>query len=1486
MLLRGLLLTIVLLSTQAFGQQELSGIYGPFDEGKNYTGFDIQYISGFSVEQCQISCYNEPKCNAFSYDSCVTGCWLKAINTVNSTQSACQRSRFITAPRSCLIATPDGKAIFDLTAPKGGFRAPNKDYIYWFDYCGSPPDCVYGSDETTTTTGLCQIGVVNPEYNGYRIETSSDTRTGKVDLICREGPAELVFISESPILTYNFKMYAPCTMNNISSAEPVAKLGGVVVMTGQLIPNKSVEVRIGDRFFSDAAIATQGDIGSGTNVTLWECINLCEASTGCKSISWKGYTCWLNQIGTASPNNSIGTTYVLVSGQPCGGVEIRGDKIICSAAAGSGMQDVAVWNGQLKSYKKMIIYMNPLSYTLVKSNDTIILQCGNKYLSTQQTVSWIDDRDRASRYNSMAADEDYMYLKYTSGGVEKYLTIDGTTLIQSTVPSEAAKFMIKNGIGSQNTTLMQTNGNYLACTESTLFTQSSPGNIRIIKVIDSTSREQQNTPLYGVSQVSCLKSQYGLQNCRESLGTIHRPLQPGLYYNNADSLGNMLSNSVTYRLPGYYHFAHGVSGLTGEELPATLFDLHFCDGQTETIQDMYRGNFYQVPTELDAVPAPSCQFESVTKRYSSSNSIARSEDTKSAFSTTIKAEGGFLGVNVNAEASLHGSEEVKTASEKKSENSGQLAITETSCITSRVRRNDNVSFSNEFINDLAICINSNNASVWEDLIGKYGTHYYKEASLGGRLKMVSSVSREYYFSQSSLETNKELGGSFSAGASGAGWSAEASASYNEYQYDSYDEQSEFEGQTSKTSIISIGGAPGSYGPMGDSGSGANSYGDWAATTDLLPMPIEYSVGLIGTLLPILAGGVAVRRQWFDALASVIARGSTGADNSTEYMITIQMYSAWEIPNGDVNEPNPSFGPFAFKMRGDQEMPYWMPLGDQSIESSMIYQWGSTTSFSVRTLSIGEIRHLDISDLRRIAGATNGDDPSGWPVKSIQVIDVSTAREYNFGGATPLDLWRCQGSTCGGAAKCASGYPSSCTLFSDYPNNRIKTVITWSNPPLLGSSSDIKITYTGSKGSTYHIVQNNLCRDYVCGGKDSNGRTTHILNENPLGLLNGIKLELFSRLPTSIGSGSCTGRAMISFQNSMCQDSIWRYGLIQQLPSDTFLGLDQTDVQFRDCSSGNKIIIAYNGKDVPTRFTSSGICKDGGKLNVEVALYTPLASTGSIKLTNNNQSQSIIVTVMQAYPGAIMQQISTGWSTDGINITLTPTNLTIPIQPTTSISSIQTTTYDVNGTATVFISTKNIFLSQEATIPKMTTACATFIPNRIRSGPLVISNLCNGTTSTDNNGCMNTLDSYNLVDPLHQFYVASGFVTKDEDIPTLSSQDKLNIAASCSSVPSNTQRVTPVPIRSSRDLRGSILHGWPWDIFHSCAYHFWPFITVAGLNVKATAFPDVFVHLTMHLIIHSAACQLGISDATRLASSLVLAGCLWNAYLAYYSRVVW
>lgn len=88
------------------------------------------------------------------------------------------------------------------------------------------------------------------------------------------------------------------------------------------------------------------------------------------------------------------------------------------------------------------------------------------------------------------------------------------------------------------------------------------------------------------------------------------------------------------------------------------------------------------------------------------------------------------------------------------------------------------------------------------------------------------------------------------------------------------------------------------------------------------------------------------------------------------------------------------------------------------------------------------------------------------------------------------------------------------------------------------------------------------------------------------------------------------------------------------------------------------------------------------------------------------------------------------------------------------------------------------------------------------------------------------------------------------------------------------------------LKGQYYFAWLslWGILHSAAHHLWPFITIHGLNVKATAFPDVAVHLIMHGIVHSGVCSLGVSEATKWGSFFVLLGCAWNCYLSYYSRV--
>lgn len=75
------------------------------------------------------------------------------------------------------------------------------------------------------------------------------------------------------------------------------------------------------------------------------------------------------------------------------------------------------------------------------------------------------------------------------------------------------------------------------------------------------------------------------------------------------------------------------------------------------------------------------------------------------------------------------------------------------------------------------------------------------------------------------------------------------------------------------------------------------------------------------------------------------------------------------------------------------------------------------------------------------------------------------------------------------------------------------------------------------------------------------------------------------------------------------------------------------------------------------------------------------------------------------------------------------------------------------------------------------------------------------------------------------------------------------------------------------------------ICHSIAHHLWPFLTITGLNVKESAFPDVLVHLLMHLVVH---CELlalhqTLSTWTLNFSWLILAGSIWNTVLASYSK---
>lgn len=108
--------------------------------------------------------------------------------------------------------------------------------------------------------------------------------------------------------------------------------------------------------------------------------------------------------------------------------------------------------------------------------------------------------------------------------------------------------------------------------------------------------------------------------------------------------------------------------------------------------------------------------------------------------------------------------------------------------------------------------------------------------------------------------------SFNTAVGGDGVSAEAAGSYASSRSNSKATQDDFELRSTKSSIITYGGAPGSFGPESDqSGASTNapsSWGAWAETVDLLPVPIDFTLGRVYDILEQLDSNIQAR--WLSA----------------------------------------------------------------------------------------------------------------------------------------------------------------------------------------------------------------------------------------------------------------------------------------------------------------------------------------------------------------------------------------------------------------------------------------------------------------------------------------------------------------------------------------------------------------------------------------------------------------------------------------------
>jgi hypothetical protein len=192
-------------------------------------------------------------------------------------------------------------------------------------------------------------------------------------------------------------------------------------------------------------------------------------------------------------------------------------------------------------------------------------------------------------------------------------------------------------------------------------------------------------------------------------------------------------------------------------------------------------------------------------------------------------------------------------------------VTEVSCSTSKVQMNK-ITFHPQFLSELA------SASTIDDfvaLINKYGTHYYKRATLGGKLKQVTTLEKSYFEKKSNSDikahTERSFGGSISSPvfrASGdysdTSDSQTTSSSREEHEQNSY-----------SSTVITYGGPPGSFGPIASDA--PSNFGDWASNVDQVPVPIEYGLERIVEIIPSTwktRSQVSVRDMWNSAEIAV------------------------------------------------------------------------------------------------------------------------------------------------------------------------------------------------------------------------------------------------------------------------------------------------------------------------------------------------------------------------------------------------------------------------------------------------------------------------------------------------------------------------------------------------------------------------------------------------------------------------------------------
>jgi hypothetical protein len=140
-------------------------------------------------------------------------------------------------------------------------------------------------------------------------------------------------------------------------------------------------------------------------------------------------------------------------------------------------------------------------------------------------------------------------------------------------------------------------------------------------------------------------------------------------------------------------------------------------------------------------------------------------------------------------------------------------MTEAYCNTMKVQMRS-VNFHPSFVLDIA---NMETAEDALQLMFKYGTHYYKSATLGGKLTQVSVVDKTFESASTEDQLRQQSELSFGGAVSAPVFSASVSYTGSSDSDITEQSRSEYESSSSKSTVITHGGAPGAFAPESPSG---------------------------------------------------------------------------------------------------------------------------------------------------------------------------------------------------------------------------------------------------------------------------------------------------------------------------------------------------------------------------------------------------------------------------------------------------------------------------------------------------------------------------------------------------------------------------------------------------------------------------------------------------------------------------------------------